>query len=200
MNEKVIIEDGIVVPVPQRIKSVCKKRRDSMHISNQQISDGILENFGIDIPIGTINNFFAERTKASSVYTTGYICAYLGVSLDEQFGIIPPEDPEERLSVAVLQERVLNRDKEILSLKEHRDEMIDEMRRRRPIIYSCLLAVIIMSVVLFWYVATDISNPHIGFFQHTGGSPIIGAIVIIVSLTAVCTAFTSFFITKKKKK
>lgn len=200
MNEKVIIEDGIVVPVPQRIKSVCKKRRDSMHISNQQISDGILENFGIDIPIGTINNFFAERTKASSVYTTGYICAYLGVSLDEQFGIIPPDDPEERLSVAVLQERVLNRDREILSLKQHRDDMVLEVKRRRPIIYSCLLAVIIMAVIVLWYVVTDLSNPYVGFFQHTGGSPIIGAIVIIVSLTAVCTAFTSFFITKKKKK
>ena len=200
MNEKVIIEDGIVVPVPQRIKSVCKKRRDSMHVSNQQISDGIFDAFGIDIPIGTVNNFFSERTKASSVYTTGYICAYLGVSLDEQFGIAPPEDPEERLSVAVLQERVLNRDREILSLKQHRDDMVLEVKRRRPIIYSCLLAVIIMAVVLLWYVVTDLYNPHFGFFQHTGGSPIIGAIVIIVSLTAVCTAFTSFFITKKKKK
>lgn len=200
MREKVTIEDGIVVPVPQRIKNVCKKKKDALHISSQQISDGILEMFGVDIPIGTVNNFFAERTKASSVYTTGYICAYLGVSLDEQFGIIPPEDPEERLNVAVLQERVLNRDKEILSLKEHKDEMLEEMRRRRPIIYSCLAAVIVMAVVLLWYVVADLSNPHIGFFAHAGGDPIVGTIVIVVALTTVCTAFASYFISKRKKK
>lgn len=200
MREKVVLEDGLVVPVPQRIKTVCRKKRDALHVSNQQISDGIFSMYNIDIPLGTVNNFFSDRTKASSVYTTGYICAYLGVSLDEQFGIIPPEDPEERLTVAVLQERVLNRDKEILSLKEHKDEMLDEMRRRRPIIYSCLAAVIVMAVVLLWYVIADLSNPNIGFFQHTGGSPVIGTIVIIVALTAVCTAFASYFISKRKKK
>ena len=74
MKEKVVLEDGIVVPGPQRIKSVCKKQRDALHISNQQISDGILEMYGIDIPIGTVNNFFAERTKAfRMVYPTGFV-------------------------------------------------------------------------------------------------------------------------------
>ena len=148
MKEKVVLEDGLVVPVPQRIKSVCKKQRDALHISNQQISDGILEMYGIDIPIGTVNNFFAERTKASSVYTTGYVCAYLGVSLDAQFGIVPPVDTEERIEVAVLQERILNKDKEIIALKQHLDNILLEMKRRKPLIFAYIASIIVMAIVV----------------------------------------------------
>lgn len=198
MTEKVIIEDGIVVPVSSRIKNVCKKRKEELHVSNQQISDGIMDMFGIDVPIGTVANFFAERSKASSVYTTGYICAYLGVSLDEQFGIKTPQLTDSES--AVLRERTIWLEKE----SRIKDEVITELkagiRDRRPIIWVCLAAVLIMAAIVMWYVAMDLSVPHSGFFQPGAGYPVVGIVTIAVVVVAVVVSVVLLVVAERKKR
>ena len=39
------------------------------------------------VPLSTVNNFFANASKAPSINTAGPICAVLGISIDEFFGI-----------------------------------------------------------------------------------------------------------------
>ena len=39
------------------------------------------------VPLSTVNNFFANASKSPSINTAGPICAVLGISLDEFFGI-----------------------------------------------------------------------------------------------------------------
>lgn len=39
------------------------------------------------VPLSTVNNFFANASKAPSINTAGPICAVLGISIDEFFDI-----------------------------------------------------------------------------------------------------------------
>lgn len=200
MTERVTIEDGIVVPVSQRIKSICKKRRDALHVTNQQIADGILEMFGVDVPIGTVANFFSERAKASSVYTTGYICAYLGVSLDEQFGIKPESPTEAVTEIAVLQERIVSKDTELRYKDERIGELKDTVRGFRPILYACLAGVLILSAILMFYVTLDLSMPHGGLFQPGTGHPYVGIITLCIVAAAIIASVILFIVAKRKKR
>jgi len=198
--ENVVLEDGIVVPVQTRIKNICKKRRDELRVTNQQIADGIYEMFGADIPVSTIASFFASRSQAGSVYTTGYICAYLGVSLDEQFGIKFAHPAESATEIAVLQERIVSKDKEIRVQQELIGELKSGIRNRRPVIWACIGAVILMAAILMFYVSVDLVTPHAGFFQPGTGYPVVGIITLCVVAVAVVTALILSVTAEMKKR
>lgn len=88
MGEKVILDEGGSVSIHTRIKDMCKEARNRQGLTNQAISNMISERFGIeDFSVNTVNNFFSERSKATTIYTTGYICAVLDISIDAVFGI-----------------------------------------------------------------------------------------------------------------
>lgn len=112
MQENIKIDENFTLTPPsvsQQIKYVCRKRKEELKVSNLQISNGILEKFQIDMPVSTIVNFFSDKSKAPSVYTAGYICSYLGISLDEAFKITAPKTPAEE----ALQERIIELDKKL---------------------------------------------------------------------------------------
>lgn len=197
-TENVVLEDGIVIPVQTRIKNICKKRREELRVTNQQIADGIYEMFNVDIPVSTISSFFADRSKAGSVYTTGYICAYLGVSLDEQFGI--QCDSLNLTEREIMQERIVSKDTEIRMQRELIDELKNGIRNRRPVIWACLAAVVLMAAILLWYVTIDLSNPNAGFFQPDAGYPTIGIVTLGVVVLAVVAAVAMFAYTEFKKR
>lgn len=88
MSQAIFFEEGGSVSVHTRIKDLCKEARNRRGLTNQEISNLISERFGIeDFSVNTINNFFSERSKATTIYTTGYICAVLEISIDAVFGI-----------------------------------------------------------------------------------------------------------------
>lgn len=88
MAKKVILDEGGSVNVHTRIKDMCKEARNRLGLSNQDIAEAISDRFGMeDFSVNTVNNFFSERSKATTIYTTGYICAVLNISIDDAFGI-----------------------------------------------------------------------------------------------------------------
>lgn len=112
MQENIKIDENFVLTPPsmsQQIKFICRKRKEELKVSNLQISNGIMEKFNIDMPVSTIVNFFSDKSKAPSIYTAGYICSYLGISLDEAFKISAPKTPAE----IALQEQVIEQDKKL---------------------------------------------------------------------------------------
>lgn len=200
MADKSMIENRNMIPVSTRIKNACKEQKEKKHVSNQQISDGILEMFDIDIPTGTVANFFAERSKAASVYTTGYICAYLGVSLDEQFGIKTSHPVESSTEIAVLQERIIAKDSEIILRERMIAELKKGIKNRRPVIRICLAAVVVMAIVLMAYIAMDFSAPDAGFFQPGSGFSIVGYVTIAIVGVLVISAIAVFIVTELNKR
>ena len=104
------------------IKDLCKEKKDSLNLTNQNIADRA------NLSASTVNNYFSESSKAPSVYTVGPICAALGVSLDSYFGIKSDKrlvDDEDILEIRlkhaqekyfILQKGILHRNKVIIAL------------------------------------------------------------------------------------
>lgn len=117
MQENIKIDENFVLTPPsvsQQIKFICRKRKEELKVSNLQISNGIMEKFNIDMPVSTVVNFFSDKSKAPSIYTAGYICSYLGISLDEAFNIAAPKTPAEE----ALQEQIIEQDKKLIFYDE----------------------------------------------------------------------------------
>ena len=63
------------------IQDLCREKRAALNMTAQDIADAS------NVPLSTVNNFFANSSKAPSINTVGPICAVLGISLDAFYGI-----------------------------------------------------------------------------------------------------------------
>lgn len=63
------------------IQDLCREKRAALGLTAQDIADAS------NVPLSTVNNFFANSSKAPSINTVGPICAVLGISLDAFYGI-----------------------------------------------------------------------------------------------------------------
>lgn len=170
--------------IQSSIKEACKRSRNRMGLTNQDIADLISERFGIeDFSVNTVNNFFSDRSKATTIFTAGYICAVLDVSIDAEFGIDNPlTSPKEREYIEKLNEvRSENRlMDELLKEKETRIaqahvalEHYRKINKRNSkvvpswmcnilLVFSFLLVVFIIGYLVFF----DIGNSAYGIFTH----------------------------------
>ena len=63
------------------IQDLCREKRAALGMTAQDIADAS------NVPLSTVNNFFANSSKSPSINTVGPICAVLGISLDAFYGI-----------------------------------------------------------------------------------------------------------------
>lgn len=190
MSQKVLLDEGGSVSVHTRIKDMCKAARNHLGLTNQEIADMISERFGIeDFSVNTVNNFFSERSKATTIYTTGYICAALGISIDAVFGIeneLSSEEEKELIRQTVdlktelrLKDQQLANQENLIREKDQRLEQAhtalehyrreEEANRRKvqPWVFIATLAILVclMIFILVYLIRFDISNPSYGIFR-----------------------------------
>lgn len=190
MSEKVVLDEGGSVSVHTRIKDMCKAARNRLGYTNQDICNRISERFGIDdFSVNTVNNFFSERSKATTIYTTGYICAVLGISIDAVFGIenkiSTPEEVEfirqlaelkveERFheqKIEYLEKCIAEKDERLnqshTALEHYRKE--SEINRRKVQPWAFLITIILLGIlvlfVFIYIIIIDINNPGFGLFR-----------------------------------
>lgn len=65
-----------------------KQHKEASHLTTQQIADRS------GVPASTISRILSGQTDSPNVHNLAAICRAVGVSLDELFGIIPPEQPK----------------------------------------------------------------------------------------------------------
>lgn len=190
MSQKVLLDEGGSVSVHTRIKDMCKAARNHLGLTNQEIADMISERFGIeDFSVNTVNNFFSERSKATTIYTTGYICAALGISIDAVFGIeneLSSEEEKELIRQTVdlktelrLKDQQLANQENLIREKDQRLEQAhtalehyrreEEANRRKvqPWVFIATLTILVclMIFILVYLIRFDISNPSYGIFR-----------------------------------
>lgn len=191
MSEKVILEEGEFVSVHTRIKDMCKAARNRLGYTNQDICNKISERFGIeDFSVNTVNNFFSERSKATTIYTTGYICAVLGISIDAVFGIenklstaeevefvkqlaeLKVESRFNEQKIENLEKTVAEKDERLeqahTALEYYRKESEANRRKVQPWVFTMtliLLALLIAFICVYLFVF-DIGNPDFGLFRQ----------------------------------
>lgn len=74
----------------EKLWETCREAKDTMqpHKTNQDIADES------GVSVNAVSQFLRGETTKPYIDTVGPICASLGVSLDEHFGV-PPADPAE---------------------------------------------------------------------------------------------------------
>lgn len=195
MSQNVLLDEDVTVSVHTRIKDMCKEARNRLGLTNQEISNLISERFGIeDFSINTINNFFSERSKATTIYTTGYICAVLGISIDAVFGIETKISTEEEAEFVrqlrdvkvelrikeqqashlenLLAEKDLRLEQAHSALEHYRRLAEADKRKIQPWVFIVTLSLLILTAVfLFVYLFFfDVGNPDYGLFRSVSFS------------------------------
>jgi len=191
MPQKVLLEEGGCVSVHTRIKDMCKTARNRLGLTNQEICDRISDQFGIDdFSVNTVNNFFSERSKATTIYTTGYICAVLGISIDAVFGIeteISSEEEAEFVRQLVelkadqrIKDQQINHLNSIIAEKDerlnqahsalahYRKESEANIRKVQPWVFITTLILLVCAIlfIIVYLLLFDISNPNYGIFRE----------------------------------
>lgn len=142
------------------LQELCRQRKEALGLTRQEIAESA------GVPEATVKNFLSHASKAPSVYTVGPICAALGISLDEYFGITDHMSPtEETLSAKndtlkahreELEQRVVSKDKTI-------NILLRGIRTRNHIM---LFMGAIIVILLVWAASTDLACGDIGLFRR----------------------------------
>lgn len=130
------------------IQEMCNEKRIALGLTHQNIADQA------EMPLQTVRNFFSRASKAPSIYTTAQICAVLGVSLDEFFGIA---------------ERLTQEEKHVADLQSHiadQESTIQDLRRRaRTMRHAIFTLGWVLIGLLIWCVYFDLHCMDMGFFR-----------------------------------
>lgn len=179
------------------LKELCREARDRQNITIQDLADET------GISISTIGNFFASKSKAPNVYNAGAICATLGVSLDEYFGIEPVITTEDELAQAneqlAHQKQIHDADVHIARLEggiEQMKKTIEYQRKKvrdtKFAIYGLMLLCAIFMAVIVGYIFFDYCVPNQGLIQ--GGQVGVFAWLVFLLLAAGIGIFAAVFI------
>ena len=133
----------------EKLWETCREAKDTMqpHKTNQDIADES------GVSVNAVSQFLRGETTKPYINTVGPICASLGVSLDEHFGV-PPADPAEssdaeklRAESAALRAQLAQQQK---SLHMHR-----------------LVTLILLGILLLCALAlvVDVLSPSIGWVR-----------------------------------
>lgn len=133
----------------EKLWETCREAKDTMqpHKTNQDIADES------GVSVNAVSQFLRGETTKPYIDTVGPICASLGVSLDEHFGVPPAEpagssDAEKLLAEsAALRAQLAQQQK---SLHMHR-----------------LVTLILLGILLLCALAlvVDVLSPSIGWFR-----------------------------------
>ena len=179
------------------LQDLCRDAKDRQNLTIQDLSDIT------DISASTISNFFSASSKEPSVYKMGLICAALGVSMDEYFGIEKEVTTEDQLTQAneqlKHQKQLHDADVHIANLEGSMEQMaktIDYQRRKVRItkfaIYGLMLVCAIFLAVIVGYIFFDYRVPNQGLIQ--GGEASIFAWIVILLLAIGIGVIAAVFI------
>lgn len=152
------------------LQDLCKDAKDRQNLTIQDLSDMT------DISASTISNFFSALSKEPSVYKMGLICAALGVSMDEYFGIEKEVTTEDELAQAneklAHQKQLHDANVQIAHLEGGMEQMAKTINYHRKksrdtkfAIYGLTLLCAIFMAVIVGYIFFDYRIPHQGLFR-----------------------------------
>lgn len=134
------------------IQDLCREKRAGLNLTAQDIADAS------NVPLSTVNNFFANSSKSPSINTVGPICAVLGISLDAFYGIGTHYTANEETLHAenVGLEKHLSSKRQIIT-------MMEKGVRTRNRIIAALLVLLFFSIAYALYL--DFNCIQIGFWR-----------------------------------
>lgn len=152
------------------LQDLCRDAKDRQNLTIQDLSDIT------DISASTISNFFSASSKEPSVYKMGLICAALGVSMDEYFGIEKEVTTEDKLAQAneklAHQKQIHDADVQIAHLEGGMEQMAKTINYHRKKSRDTKFAIygLTFCAPYLWLLSWDISflttvSPTRGLFR-----------------------------------
>lgn len=141
------------------IQDLCREKKAALHMTAQDIADAS------NVPLSTVNNFFANTSKSPALYTVGPICAVLGVSLDAYFCIgdhLTANEETLQARADGLEHRLENKRQTIGLMETELSNLHHSVKLYRWI----MLGLSLLIVGLFtWCVWVDIHCANYGFWR-----------------------------------
>ncbi len=135
------------------LKERLKAKRDLLGLSNQAIADAA------DLSVHTVNNYFSNRSKATSAYVVLRIAKVLNCSIDNVCGIESDENSSD--SSEEVESINAQRQDEIIAMQERQ---ISELRKdKRAGRFAIYLSVVLSAIVLIYFFHFDVPDPNWGF-------------------------------------
>ena len=141
------------------IQDLCKEKKAALHMTAQDIADKS------GVPLSTVNNFFANASKAPSITTAGPICKVLGVSIDEYFEITDKLTMSEKVLSAkndTLRAHKKELEKHLVDNDKTMKIMMDGVRTRNRIIATLL---VLLCLVALYALYLDFHCVQFGFWR-----------------------------------
>lgn len=165
------------------LQDICREARDRQGMTNQDVADNS------NVPLSSVQNFFASTSKAPTVNNSGNICRACGVSLDKYFSITPDVLPEEQIEQM---ERDHKADLVTANLEGRIEQLLKNEKRLRISLYSISVLAVVLLMVLIGYMVFDYKTPNAGIIQ--GGQTSTLAWIVIVLLAVGVGVIVSAFL------
>lgn len=153
------------------LQDICREAKEYQHLTTQDLADLT------DLSSSTISNYFSASSKDPSLYKMGLICAALGVSIDEYFGIVKRPTTEEQLAEA--HRAMADADAKhsaalrIAHLEGGMEQLTGSVakheKKERVLqiwVYILAFSLSIAVSIIFGYLAFDSSVPHTGLIRN----------------------------------
>lgn len=195
--KRIVVEQPIIAQIQPLCDAFCKKvksEKKKQGKTNQDISDWS------GVPISNVNKFLAGKLANPNVYYIAAICIYLGVSMDEAFGIKTASD-EDRAMVQQL-EHDLEREKKIDQMNEATiNNLRNEYKILRTLCISLISLCLLMAYPLVRFFLLDAKLPQEGFILN-GRLTWIGLLCFCAICALSCyvlNLIVSLFLKRKEK-
>lgn len=179
------------------LQDICREARNRQGMTNQDVADNS------NVPLSSVQNFFASTSKTPTVNNSGNICRACGVSLDKYFGITPDVLPEEQIEQM---ERDHKAELVTANLEGRIEQLSKNEKRLRISLYSTVLLSVVLLFALVGYMMFDYNVPNAGLIQSGQASTAAWIIMILLAVGAgvIVSVFLSAlrygkFIAPKKK-
>lgn len=133
----------------ENLWETCREAKATMQPrkTNQDIADES------GLSVNAVGQFLRGETKSPSVDTVGPICAALGVSMDEHFGVESPVE-DDTAEVENLQIQLKN--------AEHLNEVYEKELKRKSVQIWVLSAIVLIALLAL---LVDLCNPNVGWIR-----------------------------------
>lgn len=166
------------------LQDICREARDRQGMTNQDVADNS------NVPLSSVQNFFASTSKTPTVNNSGNICRACGVSLDKYFSITPDVLPEEQIEQM---ERDHKAELVMANLEGRIEQLSKTEKRMRISLYSISVLAVVLLMTLIGYVAFDYQLPNVGLIQGRQASTLAWIVIIVLAVGAgvIVSAFLS---------
>lgn len=162
------------------LQDICREARDRQGMTNQDVADNS------NVPLSSVQNFFASTSKTPTVNNSGNICRACGVSLDKYFDITPnvlPEDHVRQLEHDHKAElKLAHLEGSVEQLNKTVDNQNTKEKRLRVSLYSVTTIAVILLLVLVGYFVFDYSVPYAGLIQGGQASTLAWIVIVLLAV------------------